>query len=64
LWGSGGGRPQGAVLTEDARLEERLHQSQDALVPDAFPYPIHEARMRDFVETGFDVALDDPLVGV
>jgi len=32
LWGTGVSRSQDAVLTEDARLEERLHQSQDALV--------------------------------
>ena len=54
---------QRAVLAEDARLQERLHQSQDALVPDPSPHPVHQGRMRDLVEAGFDVALDDPLVG-
>ena len=63
LRGTGVVSPSARVLTEDARLEERLHQSQDAFVPDAFPHPIHQGRMRDFVEAGFDVALHDPLVG-
>ena len=31
--------PQRAVLTEDARLQERLHQGQDAFVPDRVPAP-------------------------
>jgi hypothetical protein len=52
------------ILTEDARLEERLHQSQDAFVSDAFAYPFHEGRVRNFVEAGFDVALYDPLVSL
>ena len=39
-----------AVLVEDARLEERLHQSQDAFVPDASAHPVHQGRVRDLVE--------------
>jgi len=56
--------PQHAVLTEDACLEERLDQGQDAFVPDASPHPLHEGDMRDLVETGLDIALHDPLIGV
>ena len=51
------------VLGEDARLQKRLHQGQDTLVPDPSPHPVHQGRMRDFVEARLDVALDDPLVG-
>ena len=36
---------------------------QDAFVPDPTPHPIHEAAIRNLVETGFDVTLDDRLVG-
>ena len=42
-------------------LQERLHQGQDALIPDARPHPVHEAGMRDLVEAGFDVSLNHPL---
>ena len=62
LRGSGGGGPQQAVLAEDARFEERLHQGQDAFVSDTCPHPVHEGRVRDFVEAGFDVSFHDPLV--
>ena len=64
LRGPGVVLPQHAVLTEDPGLQERLHQGQDAFIPDASPHPLHEGDMRDFVEAGFDVALDDPLIGV
>ena len=63
LRGTGVGFPHDAVLGEDARLQERLHQGQDAFVPDPSPHPVHQGRMRDLVEAGFDVALHDPLVG-
>jgi hypothetical protein len=63
LWGPGVVLPQHTVLTEDARLEERLHQGQNAFVSDSRPHPVHQVRMRDFVETGLDVSLNDPLVG-
>jgi site-specific DNA recombinase len=62
LRGSGVVVPQQAVLAEDARLEERLHQVQDALVCDACPHSLHQGGVRDLVEAGFDVALHDPLV--
>ena len=50
------------VLTEDPGLEERLHQVQDAFVPDSLPHPVHQGRMRDLVEARRDVALHDPLI--
>jgi site-specific DNA recombinase len=62
LRGTSAGVRQRAVLGEDARLEERLHQGQDAFIPDSHPHPVHESRMRDFVEAGFDVPFHDPLV--
>jgi hypothetical protein len=64
LWGSGVGFPKDTVLAEDAGLEKRLHQGQDAFVSDASTHPVHEGRVRDFVETGFDVALNHPLIGM
>ncbi len=64
LRSTGVGVLQRAVLGEDARLQECLHQRQDALVPDASPHPVNEADMRDFVEAGLDVTLDNPLIGV
>jgi site-specific DNA recombinase len=62
LRGTGAGFLQRAVLGEDARLQERLHQGQNAVIPDASPDPLHESGMRDLVEAGFDVALHDPLI--
>jgi hypothetical protein len=29
-----------AILTEDAGLQERVHQSQDTLVPDTMAHPV------------------------
>ena len=73
----GSGRPSGNLVIlglqiggvetlarQDILGQERFHHRQDAFVPDAFPHPIHEGRMRDFVETGRDVALHDPLIRV
>src|SRR6266568_6507858 len=40
LWGASATVPQRAILTKDARLEERLHQGQHTLVPDTDPHPI------------------------
>jgi len=40
LRGTGVGVLQRAALSEDARLEERLHQRQDAFIPDASPHPV------------------------
>src|SRR3954454_1101090 len=45
-------------------LRNAFTRARTRLSPDACPHPVHETRVRDFVETGFDVALHDPLVGV
>src|SRR5207248_3824990 len=37
LRGTGVGVPEQTILAEDARFEERLHQGQDAFVPDTDP---------------------------
>ena len=38
------------VLGEDARLQERLYQVQDTLVPDPVSHPVHKGRVVDLVE--------------
>jgi hypothetical protein len=47
---------------EDPGFQERFHQRADAFVLDPRPQAIHQSRMRNLVETGFDVALQHPLV--
>lgn len=42
LRGPGAVLPKYAVLTEDSGLQERLHQGQDAFVPDATTHPVHQ----------------------
>src|SRR6266511_4314372 len=64
LRGAGAAVPQRAVLGEDARLEERLHQGQDTFVSDPLSHSTHKSRVRDFVEARRDVTFDHPLVGV
>ena len=54
--------PADAVLGEDTGSQERLHQAQDALVPDPTSHPAHEGRMVDLVEARFDICLEHPLV--
>ena len=62
--GCAGGRiPQVAVLREDARPQERLHQSQDSFVPDTVTHPVHEGRVVDHVEARLDITFQDPLIG-
>ena len=56
--------PVGAVLGEDPRLQERLHQGQDALVPDPMSHPVHQGRVVDRVEARLDVRLQHPAVTV
>ena len=51
-----------AVLGEDAGLQERLDQAQDALVRDPSTHPVHQGRVVDLVEARRDVALEHPLV--
>lgn len=41
LGSAGGGIPHDAVLTEDARMQERLDHRQDALVTDSSAHPVH-----------------------
>ena len=43
LRGTGDRVPDGATLGEDAGLQERLHQSQDASVSNAVPHPAQKA---------------------
>jgi hypothetical protein len=62
LRGAHPGLLQRAVLGEDPRLQERLHQRQDTLVADPTTHPVHQGRVRDLVETGFDVSFHDPLI--
>ena len=47
---------------EDPGFEERFHQRAYPLILDPHPEAIHQSRMRDFIETGFDIALQYPLV--
>jgi hypothetical protein len=42
--------PQSAILTEDARLEERLDQRQNAFVPDPSAHAVQQGRVVDLVE--------------
>src|SRR5436305_13779958 len=51
LRGTGVGVPEQTILAEDARFEERLHQGQDAFVPDTHPYSkIGRASCRERVQ--------------
>jgi hypothetical protein len=54
----------GAVDGEDPRLQERLHQGENALVADPAAHPVHQGRVVDRVETRFDVRLQHPAVTV
>src|ERR1019366_2842497 len=49
-------------LCHDPGFQERLHQRTGTLVLDPNPEAVHQCRMRDFVETGFDVGLEYPPV--
>ena len=51
-----------AEFREDPGFQERLHQRARTLVLDPYPQPVHQSRMIDFVETGFDVGLQNPAV--
>ncbi len=54
--------PADGVLGEDAGPQERLHQGQDALVPDPISHPAHEGAVVDLVEARRDVRLEHPVV--
>lgn len=62
--GTGVVLPQHALLSEDARLEDRLDQGKDAFIFDPKAHPVQQSGVRDLIETGFGIALHDPLVGV
>ncbi len=47
---------------EDPGFQERLHQRAYSFILDPRPETFHQSRMRDFVETGFDVALQHPMI--
>jgi hypothetical protein len=51
-----------AVGRHDPGFEERLDQHADFLVLDPPAEPVHEGVMPDFVETGPDVGLQDPVI--
>src|SRR3981189_3305579 len=53
---------QQAILSEDARLEKRLHQPQHTVVADASTHPTQQGGGVDLVETGLDVSLDYPVI--
>jgi len=59
---AGGGVPHDAVLTEDARMQERLDHRQDAFVPDSSAHPVHQGRVVDVVEARLDVTFEHPLI--
>lgn len=56
---SGARVPPDVTLGEDAGLQKRLRQCQDALVPDTTPHPLQKSGMRDLIETRRDVVIDD-----
>ena len=49
-------------FSEDPGFQERFHQAADTLILDSHPQPAHQCRMPDFIETGFDVGLQNPVV--
>jgi hypothetical protein len=51
-----------ALFAEDPRPQERRHQAQDPLVPNATSHPAHEGGVVDLVEARRDVGLQHPLV--
>jgi hypothetical protein len=51
-----------AALGQDAGLQERLHQRQNPFISDSSSNPLHQRRVRNFIEARFDVPFHDPLV--
>jgi hypothetical protein len=51
-----------AVLGEDARLQECLHQRQHALVLHFGPHRVHNGAVRDVVEGRLDIGVQHPAV--
>lgn len=48
----------------DPGLQERFDQRQNPLVLDPMPYPFHQRRVPDFIETRLDVGFQHPLMRV
>jgi len=49
-------------LCHDPGFQERLHQRADTLILDPRPEAVHQSRVRNLVETGFDISLEYPPV--
>lgn len=62
LWGPGEGVAALAVLAQNPGLEKRLHQCQDAFVPDPLPQALHQRAVVNGIEARLDVSLQHPVV--
>jgi site-specific DNA recombinase len=62
LRGPGVGFLPVSEFAEDPGFQERLHRRADTLVLDPPPQAVHQSRVIDFVEAGFDVAFQNPVV--
>ena len=45
-------------------LQERLNQGQDPLVPDSRPDPAYQLRVRDLIETRFNICFKNPMISL
>ena len=54
--------PVDGTLTEDPGPQERPHQAEDTLVPDATSHSAHQGHVVDLIEARRDVSLEHPLV--
>lgn len=50
------------MLGENPGLEKRLHQCQDAFVPDPLPQALHQRAVVNGIEARLDVSLQHPVV--
>nr|WP_229803563.1 recombinase family protein [Halomonas qijiaojingensis] len=62
LRGTGNGRSRLAILLEDAGAQERLDQSQNALIGDTATHAVHQGGVVDLVEACLDITLEYPPV--
>jgi site-specific DNA recombinase len=62
LWGAGDRLAVETLFGQDPGSQERLHQPQDALVPDPISHTAHESGVVDLVEARLDVGLEYPLI--
>jgi site-specific DNA recombinase len=61
--GCAGGRvPVDGILTEDPGPQERPHQAQNTLVPDATSHSAHQGHVVDLIEARRDVSFEHPLI--